>query len=43
MKSVRDEIPGMGRREMNLFLKEMDDILNDMKTVVELECGRVWR
>ena len=32
-KSVRDEIPGMGRREVSLFLEELDD----MKSVIELE------
>ena len=36
-KSVRDQIPGMGRREVSLSMEELGQILDDMKSVVEFE------
>ena len=37
MKSVQEEMHGMGRRDVSLFLEELDEILGEMKEGVRIE------
>ena len=45
LKSMREELPEMNRKEVSLFLKELDEIIGDMKGIVDTESAleESWR